>query len=236
MFCVTKMANVWQNAVSKCKTLKKKTTKSWRILVIRSLSLSSTCFGHSFSSRLSWQPARCRGRRETRRRGAMVDEEKKKSSMRCSISLRWGGGSISANVIWHSTQRRLHGADDSAKPCLWRLHAWRCWAVIWSSHAKRGRLGRVGWQTGSSQSAKSDTQAAAAEGASAGTTKHLYLLKDSTVAPQPEKHSSRVWILWRRWLTERRRKNTEPTPSIRWNVSDAQQNSSRSKFILQNAW
>lgn len=113
-------------------------------------------------------------------------KEKKKenaASTRRSISLRWGGGSISANVIWHSTQRRLHGADDSAKPCLWRLHAWRCWAVIWSSHAKRGRLGRVGWQTGSSQSAKSDTQAAAAEGASAGTTKHLYLLKDSTIAP-----------------------------------------------------
>lgn len=34
--------------------------------------------------------------------------------------------SISVNVIWHSTQRQLRGADDSLKPCLWRLHAWRC--------------------------------------------------------------------------------------------------------------
>lgn len=47
--------------------------------------------------------------------------------------------SISVNVIWHSTQRQLRGADDSLKPCLWRLHAWRCWAVIWSSHAKADR-------------------------------------------------------------------------------------------------
>lgn len=39
-------------------------------------------------------------------------------------------GSISLNVIWHSTQRQLHGADDSAKPCLWRLHARCCRAVI----------------------------------------------------------------------------------------------------------
>ncbi len=48
-------------------------------------------------------------------------------------------GSISVNVIWHSTQRQLRGADDSAKPCLWRLHAWCCRAVIWSSHAKADR-------------------------------------------------------------------------------------------------
>lgn len=39
-------------------------------------------------------------------------------------------GSISVNVIWHSTQRQLCGADDSVKPCLWRLHAQCCRAVI----------------------------------------------------------------------------------------------------------
>lgn len=53
--------------------------------------------------------------------------------------LEVGRGSISVNVIWHSTQRQLRGADDSVKPCLWRLHAWYCWAVIWSSHAKADR-------------------------------------------------------------------------------------------------
>lgn len=48
-------------------------------------------------------------------------------------------GSILVNVIWHSTQRQPCGADDSVKPCLWRLHAQCCWAVIWSSHAKADR-------------------------------------------------------------------------------------------------
>lgn len=48
-------------------------------------------------------------------------------------------GSILVNVIWHSTQRQPCGADDSVKPCLWRLHARCCWAVIWSSHAKADR-------------------------------------------------------------------------------------------------
>lgn len=53
--------------------------------------------------------------------------------------LEVGRRSISVNVIWHSTQRQLRGADDSVKPCLWRLHARCCGAVIWSSHAKADR-------------------------------------------------------------------------------------------------
>lgn len=48
-------------------------------------------------------------------------------------------GSISVNVTRHSTQRQPRGADDTVKPCLWRLHA-RCRrAAIWSSLAKADR-------------------------------------------------------------------------------------------------
>lgn len=124
--CVCVCVKVWQrcqseqNVASKCETF-----KSLRILVIRSLSLSSTCLGHSFFSRL-WDG------------GCGVGEEKKPLYVAQHL-LEVRRGSISVNVIWHSTQRQLHGADDSAKPCLWRLHAWRCWAVIWSSHAKADR-------------------------------------------------------------------------------------------------
>lgn len=74
------------------------------------------------------------------------------NSAQHSSSLRWRRGSISVNVIWHGTQRQLRGADDSVKPCLWRLHAWCCWAVIWSSHAKADRqaaLSQAGRQSGS---------------------------------------------------------------------------------------
>lgn len=74
-------------------------------------------------------------------------------------------GSISVNVIWHGTQRQPCGADDSVKPCLWRLHARCCRAVIWSSHAKADR------QTALSQAVSESANL------STGMTIHPYLFK-----------------------------------------------------------
>lgn len=201
----------------------KKRKKSWRILVIRSLSLSSTCSGHSFSSRLLRQHVRRRRRSETRGEEGWLVEKKKKNLPRGTAS-PWGEEGDRSRLMSYGTAPRGGCMALMTVQSLafggYMLGTAELWFEVHMQ--KGGGLGRVGWQTGSSQSAKSDTQAAAAEGASAGTTKHLYLLKDSTIAPQTEKHSARVWILWRSWLTERRRKNTEPTPSIRWNVSKAE--------------
>lgn len=119
---------IWQIWLLSLMSLKKKKIVFWidylqslRKLEIRSLSVSYTCLGESSFSNL-WAGG-CRVRENT------VAQQ----------LLELWRGSISVNVVWHSTQRQPCGADDSVKPCLWRLHAWCCRAVIWSSHAKADR-------------------------------------------------------------------------------------------------
>lgn len=185
---VTKMPNVWENAISKCKTLKKEKEKlknpGDQVIVTQFNVLRAQLLFSSFATACASS-----GAKRNEGGGGMVGWKKTKKNLPRGTASPWGEEGDRSRLMSYGTAPRGGCMALMTVQSLafggYMLGAAELWFEVHMQ--KGGGLGRVGWQTGSSQSAKSDTQAAAAEGASAGTTKHLYLLKDSTIAPQTEK-------------------------------------------------